>query len=121
MARERNSFKMGTVEMLILFFLSKHDSYVYEMTQMFKELSEGNMVIPESTLYPTFYKLMDKKYISDRAVRVGKKRTRVYYHLEELGRKRLNDLLEDYESVSYGIAKILSYNPSSKEGDVSDE
>lgn len=108
MARSRSNFKMGTVEMLVLFLLDKRDLYGYEIATLIKELSEGNLVISESTLYPTFYKLMDKKYISDKEVTIGKRRIRVYYHLEDAGKQRLSDLLEDYHSTTAGIAKILS-------------
>ena len=108
MARGRSNFKMGTVEMIILFLLSKKDMYGYELASQIKKLSEGNLVVAESTLYPTFYKLLEKEYISDREETVGKRRIRVYYHLEEKGEKRLSDLLEDYRTTVYGIDKILS-------------
>ena len=108
MARGRSNFKMGTVEMLILFLLEKEDLYGYEIATLIKELSDGNLSVSESTLYPTFYKLLDKKYISDKEVTIGKRRVRVYYHLEDAGKKRLSDLLEDYRSTTAGIEKILS-------------
>lgn len=107
MARGRSNFKMGTVEMIILFLLSKKDMYGYELASQIRKLSDGNLVVAESTLYPTFYKLLEKKYISDKEVIVGKRRVRVYYHLEDEGKKRLSDLLEDYRSTTYGIEKIL--------------
>ena len=108
MSRGRSSFKMGTVEMLVLFLLDKKDLYGYEIVSLIRSISEGNLVIAESTLYPTLYKLMEKKYISDREEKVGKRRIRVYYHLEESGRSRLSDLLEDYNSTTIGIERILS-------------
>lgn len=108
MSRGRSNFKMGTVEMLILFLLEKKDLYGYEITLLIKELSENHLIVSESTLYPTFYKLLDKKYISDKEVIIGKRRIRVYYHLEEAGKKRLSDLLEDYRTTTLGIEKILS-------------
>ena len=40
MARGRSSFKMGTVEMLVLFLLSKKDLYGYEITTLIRKLSE---------------------------------------------------------------------------------
>lgn len=108
MARGRSNFKMGTVEMLILFLLNKRDLYGYEIATLIKELSEGNLSVSESTLYPTFYKLLDKKYISDKEVTIGKRRIRVYYHLEDAGKQRLVELLEDYHSTATGIEKILA-------------
>lgn len=110
MARGRSNFKMGTVEMIVLFLLAKKDMYGYEISLTIKEISEGNFVIAETTLYPVLYKLLEKKYISDREVSIGKRRVRVYYHLEDSGRQRLADLLEDYRATSLGIEKILSAN-----------
>lgn len=118
MSKQRSSFKMGTVEMLILFLLEKRDMYGYELSSNIKNLSNGKITISESTLYPTLYKLLDKKYISDSEKLIGKRRIRVYYHLEKDGVKRLADLLEDYRSITEGIESILSYtNTEEKEDD----
>ena len=108
MARGRSSFKMGTVELIVLFLLSKKDLYGYEISLLIKELSGGNLVVQESTLYPTLYKLIEKKYISDREVPIGKRRLRVYYHIEDAGRQRLSDLIEDYHTTTLGIENILA-------------
>lgn len=108
MARGRSSFKMGTVEMIVLFLLSKKDLYGYELTSLIEELSLGKFNITESSLYPTLYKLTQNECISDKEVQIGKRRIRVYYHIKEAGKKRLNDLLEDYSEITEGIASILS-------------
>ena len=52
MARGRSNFKMGTVEMIVLFLLEKKDLYGYELTSLIKELSQGKLIVTESTLYP---------------------------------------------------------------------
>ena len=108
MARGRSSFKMGTVEMMVLFLLDKSDLYGYQLTTLIKKLSGGNVEVHESTLYPTMYKLLQNNYISDREEQIGKRRIRVYYHLEDAGRARLSDLLDDYSQITAGIAKLLS-------------
>ena len=108
MARGRSSFKMGTVEMMVLFLLDKSDLYGYQLTTLIKKLSGGNVEVNESTLYPTMYKLLQNNYISDREEQIGKRRIRVYYHLEDAGRARLSDLLDDYSQITAGIAKLLS-------------
>lgn len=107
MARERNSFKMGTVEMITLFLLSKKDLYGYQIVSLIDRLSGGKITVQESTLYPTLYKLMDKGYLSDRPVPVVKNRVRVYYHLEDSGLERLENLLEDYRKITAGIEQLL--------------
>lgn len=108
MARGRSNFKMGTVELITLFLLDKQDLYGYQLTTLIESLSGGNVVVTESTLYPTLYKLLNSGHISDNEVPIGKRRVRVYYHLEESGRQRLADLLEDYSINRIGTDRILA-------------
>lgn len=110
MARGRSNFKMGTVEMIVLHLLQQQDLYGYQITTLIKSLSAGYLEVTESTLYPTLYKLLSNKYISDYEKVIGKRRIRVYYHLEDLGKSRLSDLLEDYAATTNGISKILASN-----------
>ena len=117
MSRGRSNFKMGTVEMIILFLLNKEDLYGYQLTTLIRQLSDGDFVVTESTLYPTLYKLLDNNYISDKEVPCGKRRIRVYYHLEEAGQERLHNLIEDYNLITQGIKKILSCETLSEELD----
>ena len=105
---KRNSFKMGTVELIVLFLLSKGDLYGYQLANMIKDLSDGQVSITESSLYPTLYKLLENKYISDYEKVIGKRRVRVYYHIEESGLKRLEELIDDYNQITSGIHKILN-------------
>ncbi len=99
---------MGMVELIVLFLLNKEDLYGYQLTTMIKELSMNKLVITESSLYPTLYKLLDNKMISDYEERVGKRRIRVYYHIEEEGKNRLSDLLDDYKIIMEGMELILN-------------
>ena len=110
MARERSSFKMGTVEMMALFILSKGDFYGYQIASLIGKLTDGKVTVPESTLYPTLYKLLDRKLISDKTVPLGRNRVRVFYHLEEEGWQRLNE--KDFQAeklyyISISIAKSM--------------
>lgn len=100
---------MGTVEMIVLFLLDKKDLYGYQLSALIGKLSGGNVEVSESTLYPTLYKLLKKEYIQDIEVPAGKRRVRVYYHLNDSGRQRLADLLEDYNTLTDGIERIFSY------------
>lgn len=93
--------------MIILFLLEKKDLYGYEITSLVEKLSDGKIGITESTLYPTLYKLLGNNFISDKEIQVGKRRTRVYYHLEEAGREHLESLLKEYKNNTSGICKIL--------------
>ena len=84
-----DSLKKGTVELLILKLLQDRDMYGYEITQELQTRSNGYFVLQEGSLYPTLYRMLERKLISDRQELVGRRRTRVYYHLEEEGRKKI--------------------------------
>ena len=81
----RNSFKKGTIELLLLSILRVEDCYGYQITQKIREQSDGAITVTEGALYPILYKLSDKGYVSDYKKLAGKRLTRVYYHLEQAG------------------------------------
>lgn len=105
--RTKTNFRFSFAELIILSLLEKKDLYGYEFVPLLEKVSEGRLIVTESTLYPTLYKLLDGKYISDREERVGKRRIRVYYHLEGSGRLRLSSLLQEYTNLKDGIDALL--------------
>lgn len=109
--RAQNNFKKGAVEMLLLHILKeKGDCYGYELSQLINRLSDGYLVIPEGSMYPALYKLIDKGYITDYKKQVGKRLTRVYYHIETSGVERLLDLVSEYYATGRSIEKILNHD-----------
>ena len=100
------NLKKGTSEMLILFLLEKEDMYGYQLAQELRLRSEGYFVMPEGSLYPTLYRLIEKGVVSDRQEIVGK-RLRKYYHLEESGKDYLKSIVEEHRSINIGIQKVL--------------
>ena len=96
--------------MLLLHLLkTEGDCYGYQLSQLINQRSNGVLVIPEGSMYPTLYKLIDNKYITDYKKTVGKRMTRVYYHLEESGVQRLAELVEDYKEVTEAIHTIMEF------------
>lgn len=105
------NFKRGSVELMVLYLLSQKDYYGYELSVTLKDVSEGVLDIPVGSLYPALYKLIDAGYISDCQKKAGKRKIRVYYHLEEAGSNRLKLLIADYRETSEAINKVLNYKP----------
>ncbi|MGN0550463.1 MAG: PadR family transcriptional regulator [Acutalibacteraceae bacterium] len=103
------NLKKGTSEMLILFLLEKEDMYGYQLAQELREKSDGYFVMPEGSLYPTLYRLIDKGVVSDRQEIVGK-RLRKYYHLEPSGKEYLKSIISEYRAINLGIQKVLGEN-----------
>ena len=103
----RAGFQRGVMSMIILSLLKKEDMYGYQLVQETERLSGGAVVTQEGSLYPVLYRLQDRGYISDRKILVGKRMTRVYYHIEEAGEQYLQSLVQEYNKLTKGIYQIL--------------
>lgn len=103
----QNSFRRGVMTLVILALLKKEDMYGYQLVQETQTTSGGRIITQEGSLYPVLYKLLEQKLISDKKVQVGKRMTRIYYHLEPAGEERLRELIQEYEEISQGIRMIL--------------
>ena len=107
------SFRRGVMSLVILALLKREDMYGYQLVQETSRASGGKLTTQEGSLYPVLYKLQEQGLISDRKVLVGKRMTRVYYHLEPAGEHRLEELIQDYLDVTQGIFSILGKDGSS--------
>ena len=106
--------KRSSVELLLLTLLQDEDMYGYQISQELARRSGGLYILQESSMYPILYRMMDKGYISDKPVKVGKRRTRVYYHLEPAGAERLAQARKEYLSLSLGVLNILGVTELNK-------
>lgn len=103
----QGSFRRGVMSLVILSLLKREDMYGYQLVQETERSSGGRILTQEGSLYPVLYKLLDQGLISDRRVLVGKRMTRVYYHLEPAGEQRLQELIHEYEEVTQGVFLIV--------------
>lgn len=103
----QNSFRRGVMSLVILSLLKREDMYGYQLVQETERVSGGRIVTQEGSLYPVLYKLVDQGFISDNKVLVGKRMTRVYYHLESAGEMRLQELIREYKEVTQGVFQII--------------
>lgn len=103
----QNSFRRGVMSLVILSLLKREDMYGYQLVQETERSSGGRITTQEGSLYPVLYKLLDQGLISDKKVLVGKRMTRVYYHLEPAGEVRLQELIKEYEEVTQGVFQII--------------
>ena len=103
----RNYFINGITELLLLSLLENNDRYVYEIVKSINEFSGGLLYISQNTIYASTYKLENEGYITEYSVRVGKRRTRVYYHLEPKGAEFLQQVKEQYFRTTSGVQNIM--------------
>lgn len=100
------NLKKGTSEIVVLCLLQEADMYGYQLAHELRVRSNGNFVMPEGSLYPTLYRLIEKGVVSDRH-EVVNKRLRKYYHIEEQGKDYLKSIVKEYDSINKGIADIM--------------
>lgn len=101
------SFRRGVMSLVILALLKREDMYGYQLVQETSRSSGGRISTQEGSLYPVLYRLVDQGLISDRKVQVGKRMTRVYYHLEPPGEVRLSELILEYKETTQGVLQII--------------
>lgn len=101
------NLKKGVLEILILSLLNDEDMYGYQLTHEMERRSNGEFFTTPGSLYPMLYRLGEEGCITDHQEKSGKRRVRIYYHLEEKGREHLQNLLAEYKRVSQSIETIL--------------
>ena len=113
----KNIFITGNVDLIILSILKKEDTYAYDIVKQIVDLSDGMLELSGNTIYAAIYKLVNNNYLSEETRKVGKRRTRVYYHIEESGLLYLNELYEMYMKTMLGTNQILERLNHTKEID----
>lgn len=112
-----DNVKRGSIEIVILTLLKESDMYGYQLSQEMKLRSKGRYSLLESSMYPSLYRMLDKGLISDRQEKVGKRRVRVYYHLEPAGEEYLEKAKEEYLSLTFGVLDILGVKKTTEDDD----
>lgn len=106
----QENLKRGTIELILLTLLQSDDKYGYQLAGELFEQSQGLYELKETTMYPTLYRLQKNGYLSDQKVKVGPKRTRIYYHLTDEGKAYLAKLKENYLTITKAIQLVLEQN-----------
>lgn len=86
--------KKGLLEICVLVVLEKKDSYGY---QLIKDISTC-IEISESTLYPILKRLEANECLTTYSVEHNG-RLRKYYRITDRGKSRIDEFLDDWDSV----------------------
>ncbi|MCI8963976.1 MAG: PadR family transcriptional regulator [Eubacterium sp.] len=105
--RKQNNMKRGTIELVLLLLLQKGQKYGYQLAQELEEYSDGEYELKEATMYPTLYRLTQNGYLICNQVKVGVRRTRVYYEITPAGQEHLQNLKREYASITGAVDKII--------------
>ena len=110
----KGNIKNGTIELVLLLLLRSEKKYGYQLANELLEYSEGGYKLNEATMHPTLYRLNEKGYLEYEQIKVGVKRTRVYYSITESGLEYLDRLLDEYYSITGAIGKIITRTSNEK-------
>lgn len=105
--RKQNNIKRGTIELVLLLLLQNGKKYGYQLSQELNEFSDGKYELKEATIYPTLYRLTQNGYLNCEQVKVGIRRSRIYYEITPEGWKHLSDLRQEYDSITGAVDKII--------------
>jgi len=97
----------GTLSAIILKLLSeKERMYGYEISQRVKELSDGQIMLKDGSLYPALQKMSRDGLLSFKEEEVGG-RVRKYYYLTKTGHKRKAAYIEELKNFMTTLNKVV--------------
>jgi len=105
----RDGFKKGNIELLVLCLLSVKEMYGYKIVQTLEKMTDGVIKIPEGSVYPILYKLVEKVFFKEEQRLIGQRRQRSYYEILPAGEEQLELMTKEYHIVHEGIEGILNY------------
>lgn len=95
----------GSIDLLLLSIISKHDMYGYEIVQALKQSSDEMYSMSEGTLYPALKRLETQGFVSSYWFEQDNSRPRKYYQLTTDGNKALKNKLKDWQQINQLISK----------------
>ncbi len=103
----QQAYLKGLLEPIILKLLQEHGSlYGYEITQMVKTLTAGDIQITEGALYPLLHKL-ESSGLVETDLRTMQNRQRKYYSLTQDGKKATAQALDGLQRFVQHLQLIL--------------
>lgn len=98
----------GTFQTIILKLLQEQGRmYGYEISQKVKEETNGEILLPEGSLYPILHKMAEEGLVKMEKVHVGK-RVRRYYSLTKTGTNEAKYKIDEFERFISTMKQLLS-------------
>lgn len=105
----KRELKRGSTELLILALLEEGDRHGYDLARLIEERSSGAISFHAASLYPTLYRMEEKRLVEGRWVERAGQRRRRYYKLTAAGRKTLasqRNVWENFFNALNRVARI---------------
>ena len=108
-----NQLKKGVLDLCVLAFLDKGDSYGYDLADSLTQ----KVQVADGTVYPILRKLAQDGCVETYLKESQNGPPRKYYHLTDSGRDRLRSDRAEWDEFAKAVDDILS----NKQGDTKDE
>ncbi len=106
-----NGMLKGSLQTIILKLLQENDKmYGYEITQKVKEITNGEILLTEGSMYPSLHK-MEAEGILSTSTELVDNRMRKYYALTKEGQKEVETKMQEARSFIGNLELLLSLNP----------
>ena len=86
--------KRGVLDVCVLAAIKNEDSYGYKIIKDVKPILE----LSESTLYTIIKRLEENKMIEVKVI-LFEGRVRKYYHITDVGKKRIEDFKDEFKEI----------------------
>ena len=97
-------FRKGLVELCIMAVLRDEEAYGYQIVERLGRVA--GLEVTESTVYPVLARLARDRCVSVRTVASSAGPPRRYYRLSEAGRRRLQEMIGDWQSIQQSVNQL---------------
>jgi PadR family transcriptional regulator PadR len=104
----KSSLYKGCLEPIIMRLLQDNARmYGYQITQMVKEITKGELQITEGALYPLLHRLEEQGIVETELENIGN-RVRKYYTLTKAGKKQTSVAMEELKMFMQSLQLIVN-------------
>ena len=103
-----NQFKKGVLDLCVLAFLDKGDSYGYDLADSLTK----KVQVADGTVYPILRKLAQDGCVETYLKESQNGPPRKYYHLTDEGKKVLEEYITDWQEFNKVVAGIIGGHES---------
>jgi PadR family transcriptional regulator PadR len=97
----------GYIDLIILCVLRTGESYGYEIGKSIREITEGEYIIKETTLYSAFTRMERNGLIESYPGSITHGKARTYYRITEKGYDFCKEKREEWEFTKKVISKFI--------------
>lgn len=104
----KSSLYKGCLEPIVMRLLKDNGRmYGYQITQMVKEITKGELKITEGALYPLLHRLEEQGVVETEMENIGN-RIRKYYTLTKAGKKETSAAMQELKNFMQSLQLIVN-------------